>query len=224
MISRWITALACVPSYVGEMDAQTRLSLASHLPKSSLRRMSEGDVIISHMLNELKPSVEEPLVTVSTFAHARSLECFIDSFPTPSPARFQRSIHPAGVQQHCVTQQSPLHTFLPLAGHEGAAIVALRSALSMNEESVCLASFEEPGTWSVAVGAGSETGFGFALRLEKHTCKPACAIGRIEWDSRQQTGFVSETASLDKLHAAVLKKLPFCTGDADHGYARLLWL
>ncbi|HNX05729.1 MAG TPA: hypothetical protein PKI32_09520, partial [Opitutales bacterium] len=116
MINSFLTALALTPEYRGEISPELRARISSDLPKAAVRRMSDSGLGMASVLSAVATGVDDAVAMASTFAESRSLEDFIDSFPTPSPAKFQRSVHPSAVQQARVAGLSPLRTFIPVAG------------------------------------------------------------------------------------------------------------
>jgi hypothetical protein len=221
MIKRAITHVFSVPEYTGAMPEELRSQLAAHLPKLAVRKFSESGLLASAALHSLCLGMEEPLVSVSTFAEGRSLEDFIDSFPTPSPARFQRSVHPGAVQQARVASNTPLRTYVPIAGREGVAIVAIRTLLTIAGPSACFLASEECGTWSVGIKAGSDIGFAFALRVEEEgTSNPV--LGTIQWTPEFHSGAPLD-ASLPTLYRAVLSKRSYEAAHPDMGRVQIEW-
>jgi hypothetical protein len=220
MIRYHITKACTLARHSGGIGAQERAALSQHLPKAAIRRFSDSGLEVSALLHELAPGTDEPLIYVSTFAESRSLEEFIDGFPVPSPARFQRSIHPGAVQQACVVDAAPIRTFIPIAGQDGISIVAVRAALTLGAPSAILAGAEECGTWSVAIHAGSETGFAFALRLERAPSAGTESLGTLSWASE---GAAGTDASLSALHAAIAARTPLTMSHPDIGSITLCW-
>jgi len=222
MIRYSITKVSTVAEYQDTMPPEQRSALTRHLPKAAVRRFSESGIQMSAILKDLELQTDEPLVTASSFAESRSLEAFLDSFPTPSPARFQRSVHPGAVQQARVVNAAPLRTYIPIAGKEGIAIIALRSALTLGAPVVCLAGGEECGTWSVAINAGSSTGFAFGMRLERKSGDNA--HGSIEWTPKYDADANAPDASLITFYRALHARKPLTMAHPDMGTIKLNWI
>lgn len=221
MISRHITHVETLSPVRGPLPAELKAELAGSLPRASVRRFSDSGLMVHALLERLALREDEPLVSASTFAESRSLEEFIDSFPTPSPARFQRSVHPGAVQQARVSAVAPLRTYLPLAGQDGLAITALRTALCMDAESVVLIGMEECGTWSVALDAGSDTAFAFAIRLDRSV--PASgSLGTVCWDAQPDGGLETD-CSMPYLFAHLHERKPLDICHPDMGRATICW-
>lgn len=221
MLSAAITHLATLPRLTGPLRPETKAELARDLPKLSIRRFSEGGLLVHRVLSDLALGDDEPMVLATTFGESRSLEAFIDSFPTPSPASFQRSIHPSAAQQHRVTQNRPLRTFLPIAGHDGIPLVAVRTALQVAAPSVVLVGYEETGSWSVEIGAGSAHGFAFAIRLSHAATDDA--LGWLQWSPVAPGEAGTVAAGLDDLHAHLHERQPWQIVDVDFGTLSLRW-
>lgn len=204
------------------MPESLRNELAAHLPRGAKRKFSENGLQISHILQELDAQTEEPIVSVSTFAESRSLEEFIDSFPTPSPARFQRSVHPSAVQQARVTFDNSIRTYIPIAGKDGITIVAVRTALTQNHPILNLVGGEECGTWSVDIKAGSRIGFAFGLKIESKPSADKAPIATIRWtDAYDPTA--SEDTSLLTFYRALRDQSDYIATHPDMGTISIEW-
>jgi hypothetical protein len=221
MIKCAITGISSIAEYVGAMPDALRSELSGHLPKLAVRKFSDSGLQMASVLRELGTSEDEPVISASTFAESRSLEEFIDSFPAPSPARFQRSVHPSAVQQARVVVNAPLRTYIPIAGQEGIAIVAVRTALSLGEGVMHLVGGEECGTWSVGIKAGSGTGFAFGLKLEPVGTK-SDTLGTISW-TPDASGNASSDASLLTLHRAICGRRAYAATHPDMGTIAIEW-
>ncbi len=218
MINAFITAVSTTPEYRGEMPADLRARLSEGLPRGAGRRMSDTGTAMWGVLSAIGCAEGDPVVMISTYAETRALEEFIDSFPTPSPARFQRSVHPSAVQQARVCLAAPLRTFLPMAGGEGAILAAVRTALSIGPSAI-LCGGEECGTWTVPAGAGSAVGFSFALRVCRE--EGAAALGMLSWTESAQSGFGGGT--LADFARALRERTPLCLSNPDMGAITLSW-
>ena len=221
MTSYFITKAGTVAEYTGGMGAELRATLSRHLPRASVRRFSDCGLQTSFLLHELCPGVDDPLVYVSTFAESRSLEEFIDGFPVPSPAKFQRSIHPGAVQQARVTDAAPIRTFIPIAGKDGISIIAVRTALTLGAPLVFLTGGEECGTWSVPIKVGSETGFAFGLKLEREPAPGTEVLGTLGWTP--EASEESSDASLLALYRALHSRKTLAVSHPDIGTITLGW-
>jgi hypothetical protein len=222
MISRWIAKVSTSPRYTGEMDAQLRAELSAHLPKLCIRRFSESGLQMARVLHELALGTDTPLVAVSSYAETRSLEEFIDGFPTPSPARFQRSVQPSCVQQTRVVDNAPLRTFIPLAGQDGVIVAAVRTALTLDTPSTCLAGVEESGTWSVPIETGSPFGFAFGLIVEREPSDPESVLGTLRWEPVAGAPD-SGPDTVPSFHEALRERKPLVLSHPDMGRIELSW-
>ena len=221
MISRTITAIACIPAYCGDMPAELRQTLSAGIAKPMLKRMSDSDLLMSALLKTMQPEAGDAVVTVSTYAQSRMLEEYIDSFPTPSPLRFQKSVHPSSVQQHCVALQKPLCTYIPLAGLQNSPIIALRTALCRSESTVILAIVEETGTWTCNFGAASKSGYAFALKLCNLSECNSPELVMVEWDAIADDSATDSTPA--DFHAAVAQRKNFHAAHPDIGQVSIRW-
>ena len=102
--------------------------------------------MISEIISQILPADDLPVIYASTFSETKTLENFIDSFPHPSPLKFQLSIHPSAVQQAFIACQRPLPYLLPITCGSGISIQALSKTMLQAGAAVLLAG-EEPCTW-----------------------------------------------------------------------------
>lgn len=221
MIERAITQIATVPAHEGAMPDALRAELSAHLPKLAIRKFSDSGLLMSRILHTLGASGDEPIVSASTFAESRSLEDFVDSFPTPSPARFQRSVHPSAIQQARVITNAPVGTFIPIAGQEGISVIAARTALTLDAPAVHLVASEECGTWSVGIHVGSATGFAFGLTIGEKVAGTEI-LGTIAWTPESVPDASGDT-SLLSLHQAISERRSYRVGHPDIGTITILW-
>jgi hypothetical protein len=175
MIERFLHAVH-VSEATNESIEQTRERMKAHVPRASLRRMTQLGLLVSAVLKDVPLSEEDTIVYASTYAETRALEDYLASFPTPSPALFQTSIHPSAIEQALIGRNQPVRTFLPLSGGEGLVAQALLTTLLASAENVILVGGEERGTWLRERKLASERSFAFALHFR---CEPGGAIGRL---------------------------------------------
>ena len=99
-----------------ETPAETRERLKGLFPPGSTRRMTTLGLLVGGALSRLGPGGEDSVTYATGYGESRTLESYLDSFPTPSPTLFQTSIHPSAVQQLMIARQSPVGEFMPLSG------------------------------------------------------------------------------------------------------------
>ena len=212
-----ISAAATTPA-CADTALDAALVAESGLPRSSVRRLSRMGLQAAVLLNRLAADGTQPVVLASSHAESRSLEAFLDSFPTPSPLRFQTSVHPSSVQQARVALQAPLRTYIPLCGGEWLALTALRTALQLPAARVILMGGEEAGTWLTGVGLASLASFGFGLLLSD---SPEGAVGSVRWC--QGPGESGDSASLWDVFQAVERRQEIAWGHPEIGFVQIEW-
>jgi hypothetical protein len=175
MLSRYIHAIHTEDPGLEE-PAATRERLKERFPRGVTRRMTQPGLLIATALADFAPGEGDTLVYASCYAESRTLESYLDSFPTPSPTLFQTSIHPGSVQQAFIGRQQPVRHFFPHTGRAQLVVHALQTALLAPTPRTILCGGEERGTWLREQRAASDRTFAFALLL---TPEPAGAIGEI---------------------------------------------
>jgi hypothetical protein len=159
-----------------DLPEQTRERMKALFPRAALRRMTQLGMLVGSVLKDLAIDDQGAVVYASTYAETRALEDYLATFPTPSPALFQTSIHPSAVEQALISRQQPVRTFLPLAGDERLIAQALLTTLLAPAENVILVGGEERGTWLREKRLASERSFAFALEFRSEA---SAAIGRL---------------------------------------------
>jgi hypothetical protein len=99
-----------------EAPAAIRERLKAHFPPGATRRMTTLGMLVGGALSRLEPAEGDAVVYATGYSESRTLEAYLDSFPTPSPTLFQTSIHPSAVQQLMIARQQPVREFMPLSG------------------------------------------------------------------------------------------------------------
>jgi hypothetical protein len=174
MLERYLQMVVTDDAPEGQLS-EVRERLKRHFPPGTVRRMTTLGMLVGSTLAELEPREEDAVVYASGYAESRTLEGFIDSFPTPSPTLFQTSIHPSAVQQLMIGRQCSVGEFLPLSGGSLLAFHALRAAFLAPAARVLLCGGEERGTWLLEYGLASDRTFAFgaALTQERGTAPAA---------------------------------------------------
>jgi hypothetical protein len=175
MLERYLSALSLADPGAEELAA-TRERLRERFPKGATRRMTQLGLLVGAALDELAPRAEDAIVYATAYGESRTLEGYLESFPSASPTLFQTSIHPSAVQQAMITRQQAVGEFFPLTGRGHLVASAMQTALLSPAPRVLLCGGEERGTWLLAHGVASARTFAFALAL---TSEPAGALGRI---------------------------------------------
>lgn len=148
-----------------EEPSATRERLRGAFPPGATRRMTQLGMLTGAVLAPLAPREEEAVIYASRFGESRSLETYLDGFPSASPTLFQTSIHPSGVQQALIGRQAPCTQLFPLSGGEALVTQALLTAWLAGAERCLFCGGEERGTWLVEHGAASTESFAFAMAL-----------------------------------------------------------
>lgn len=151
----------------GETLAEARSRLPREFPRRSARRMTHLGTLMARILAGHDPGLESTLVYGTTYAETRSLEDYVDSFPTPSPLLFQGSIHPSGIQQVFVHRKIPVGNFIPITGKDYLVASMLKAAFLAGDESVAVCGGEERGTWLLECGRASAEAFAWGFTLSR---------------------------------------------------------
>ena len=175
MLERYLHALSLADPG-NEEPAATRERLRERFPRGATRRMTQLGLLVGAALDELAPRGDDAVVYATAYGESRTLEGYLESFPTASPTLFQTSIHPSAVQQAMITRQQPVGEFFPLTGRAHLVAQAVQTALLSPAPRVLLCGGEERGTWLLEQGVASDRAFAFALALGT---EPAGALARI---------------------------------------------
>jgi len=150
------------------------------LPRNAVRRMSRLALLCARVLREMPYDPETAVVYASGMSEARNLEDYLDSFPEPSPTRFQASVHPAGAQQALIALERPVREFYPLVGDTNLFDQALQTAALAESKEVVLVAGEEKGTWLLDLGLAEARSFAFALHLSRRSEEAQAVMHRRE--------------------------------------------
>lgn len=134
------------------------------LPRNAARRMTRLGLLCARVLREM-PKNEAAVIYATGVSEARTLEGYLDSFPDPSPTRFQSSIHPAGAQQALIALERPTREFYPLVGGANLFDQALQTCLLAETSDAILVAGEERGGWLLDLGLACDRSFAFGLHL-----------------------------------------------------------
>ncbi len=197
MLERFIQAI-CTDDAAIEALAETRERLKGSFALGATRRMTQLGMVVGAALNKIVPAAADTLVYASTYAESRSLESYLDSFPTASPTLFQTSIHPSGAQQALIGKQRSLGEVFSHSGVDQLPSQALLTALLAPAPRVILCGGEERGGWLVNYYSAQDRTFGYALAL---TREPGPApLGRLALVPSEETGQMAQSAWFDLLH------------------------
>lgn len=199
MVERFIHRIAHF-EWPEEADPATAAAFREGLPRTAARRMTRLGLLCARVLREMPADPEIAVVYASRMSEVRTLEAYLDSFPAPSPTRFQSSIHPAGAQQALIALGRPIREFYPLVGGADLFDQALQTCLLAEAPDVVLVAGEERGGWMLDLGLAGERSFAFALHLSAER-KGARAVLRRADDPANQAPF-SLAEAFDRLGAA----------------------
>ena len=200
MIERYLHGLSLADPGI-EDPAATRERLREQFPKGATRRMTQLGLLVGAALGELQPRVEDAIVYATAYGESRTLEAYLDSFPSASPTLFQTSIHPSAVQQAMITRQSAVGEFFPLTGRGQLVATVLQTAMLAHASRVLVCGGEERGTWLLENGIASARTFAFALAL---SAEKSGALARLTLS--QGAGAVGELPLPDFFDALVARR------------------
>ncbi len=197
MLERFIQNI-CTDDAAIEALAETRERLKGAFAPGATRRMTQLGMVVGSALNKVAPAAEDTLVYASTFAESRSLEAYLDSFPSASPTLFQTSIHPSGAQQALIGRQRSLGEVFSHSGTGQMPAQSMLTALLAPAPRVILCGGEERGGWLVNHYSAQDRTFGYALSL---TREPGPApIGRLALVPSDESGSMAQSEWFDVLH------------------------
>lgn len=202
MPSRYIHAIRIEDAGLEE-PAATRERLKEKFPRGATRRMTQLGLLVGAALGDLAPGLDDTLIYATSFGESRALEGFLESFPAPSPALFQTSIHPSAVQQALIHRQQAVRQFFPHAGRTALVAQAALTALLAPTPRAILCGGEERGTWLLDYRVASERSFAFALLL---TDQAGGAAGKLSVEMREDTSAVA--LSLENFFDALRLRQP----------------
>jgi hypothetical protein len=198
MFERYLQAIATDDAPGGDLS-EVRERLKGRFPPGAIRRMTTLGMLVGSALGELEPREDDAVIYASGYAESRTLEGFLDSFPTPSPTLFQSSIQPSAVQQLLIGRQCSIGEFLPLSGGSLLVFHALRAAFLSPAARVLLCGGEERGTWLLQHGLASARTFSFGLSL---TLEPGAApVGRLRLGRSEGGGELALLAWFELIRA-----------------------
>jgi hypothetical protein len=151
---------------LAEQLPELRAAVGSRLA----RRMSPLSLLLSQVVGELflaEGTVDCPVYYVTHYSETRALETYLRSFPTLSPAAFQGSIHPSGIQQAMIARKQSLQTLIPLVAPQTCLAASLAPVFDDPAPEIILLCGEEEGTWLAEHEAASTTTFAAGLRLSR---------------------------------------------------------
>jgi hypothetical protein len=181
-----------------ETLAETRERLKGAFAPGATRRMTQLGMMVGSALNKLEPQADDTLVYATTFAESRSLESYLDSFPSASPTLFQTSIHPSGAQQALIGRQRSLGEVFSHSGVEQMPAQSLLTTMLAPAARVILCGGEERGDWLVNYYSAQERTFSYALAL---TREPGAApLGRLALVPTPEAGSMKQSDWFDLLH------------------------
>lgn len=174
-----------------ETPASARERLKPLFPPGTARRMTHLGMLMGAVLSPLSPCEDDAIVYMSQFGESRTLEAYLDSFPTASPLQFQTSIHPSGVQQLFIGRHLAVGQLYPLAGDRQLVAQGLLTAALTGASRTLLCGGEERGSWLLECDCASSETFAFAVALTSERGEGA-ALGKI----RLERGPLEEGLSL----------------------------
>lgn len=167
------------------LSREERKLFGEGLPAGSLRRMSSLGVMIYFLLKKMDLSDIQQVVYASRHGETNALEGYMDSFPHPSPVKFQTSIHPSSVQQVFIALQQSVPYFLPLAGAAHSILKALQITLTLQQNPLLILG-EEPGSWLVDLDMAYPRG---ALCMMALSSDVSGAVAELEWSAEETANF-----------------------------------
>ena len=207
MIERFLHHLKVELPAPDETAAGARVRLADKFPRAALRRMTHLGLLVGSALEGTQLGPDDAVVYATTYAETRALEDYLASFPVPSPAAFQTSIHPSAVQQVMIGRQQSLARLWPLAGRDRLVEQALLTALLEPAATVALVGGGECGTWLKEHHLSADRPFAFATLL---TASAQEASGRIAFEVGREFDEIGPTLEAFAWALAERQTLRWC--------------
>ncbi len=145
--------------------AATRERLKAAFPPGAARRMTQLGMLMSAIIGELGPRSDDAIIYATQFGEGRTLENYLESFPTPSPTGFQSSIHPGAVQQGMIRRAQPVGEFFPMADGGCLAGHSILAAFLSPAPCVLLCGGEERGSWLTSIDSASSRAYAYGMIL-----------------------------------------------------------
>lgn len=202
----------------GALSSEERQELGAGLPRSSLRRCSDLGILMATAMDALAIQENDPIVFLSKGSEARALEAYLESFPTPSPTRFQTSVHPGSIQQVRVARQAPIADYTPMIGDACLPLVGLRTVLFKEPGGCVVLGGEEQCGWLDRYDMGSTEAFVFGFRLSSE--EVGC-LGEVAFSFDAVR--VTEDVRLPQFFRAIRDRLPLQLAHPDIGQIQLKW-
>ena len=169
-----------------EEASATRERLRGAFPPGASRRMTQLGMLVGSVLGPLTPVEQDAIVYASSFGESRSLEAYLDSFPSASPTLFQTSIHPSGVQQFMIGRQIPCSQLFPVTGASLLVVQSLLTAALTGAPRTILCGGDERGSWLAENRAAALESFAFAMSLGSSRLESS--LGRLFLDTSAGEG------------------------------------
>ncbi|GHB90742.1 hypothetical protein [Cerasicoccus arenae] len=178
MNKRYIThASSRLP--VRELTEDERKLLRKNFSPLAARRLTSLSLILGDLTKDAPASPDDEWIFASSYGGSISLEQYLRSFPNPSPLHFQNSIQPGPIDLVNVARQQPARQLIPLIGAENLLGEALLTALISPVDTMHLIGGEEHTNWAADHQLGSQTTYGFYLRL---STAPQNTIGELTFE------------------------------------------
>jgi len=171
------------------------------------------------LLNRSKPPADSVMVYATTYTESLALEAYLESLPHASPANFQTSIHPSGIEQALILNNRSVAALYPLAGSQNLINQALALALADKRNDVVIFAGEEAGTWLADLGVASDRSFAFALHL---SLDEGDSIGKVSLTENSVKG-IKDSCSCLLDFISILRKRERVDWTSGHGSFTISW-
>ena len=224
MLKRTITAAETYGPCT-EIMPEERKRIRSTLPGKSARRLSEGSLAISAAMAEAIIGPEDDLVFASTLGGTHSLETYLASFPNPSPASFQSSVHAGVVEAVLVARKQSLRRLQSIGNSPETLVpIALRTALLSDAKVVHLVLAEERGDWLIEHELCGASTFACYLRLSRTMDAPALGTLALEISPSDMSSTPAQAPLLtDAFCQQISQRAPLLIGGPTFGTYSLKW-
>lgn len=200
MLERHVSE-AAVFGPLEDISPESRQTLRDSLPKGTARRLTPVSLALSAVTRNARISPEDEIVFGTSYSGCVSLEQYLQSFPSPSPASFQNSVHAGILESVLVARHLPICRLQCLANPPDTLLAAsLRSALLSETPVVHLLLAEECGNWLRDENLAADHTFACYLRLTREPPPSQLNTGKLSWGHTAPEASVSpSTPSPDYL-------------------------
>lgn len=170
---------------IQDMSAELRSELRGELSSIAARRLSPAALALHSIIAPDAITPDDDIIFASSLGASKSLESYLASFPNPSPANFQNSVHAAVLETVLVLRRASVRRLQSFANSpHSLAQAAFRSALLSDSAVTHLIFAEEFAPWLSAEGIGASHTLACWIQLGPDPSageQAAPSLGTLRW-------------------------------------------